>query len=186
MKKIVIDLDETICEGGYLEALNHFLHTDYTYDDIADYYVEGILPKDQLDPYLDYFYEKINVYQYMKEIPDAIATIEKLAQKYDVYICSAYVDSRRPYNSAIMATYKHRWILDHLPFIEPKHVILTGAKEMIDCDIRIDDKFSNLKGKGEIKLLLDSYHNQQYTEEQLIERGVTRVEHWKEIADILL
>ena len=34
MKKLMIDLDETICEGGYLEAVNEYLHTDYQYTDI--------------------------------------------------------------------------------------------------------------------------------------------------------
>ena len=34
MKKIMIDLDDTICTGGYLEVLNEYLGTNYTYDDL--------------------------------------------------------------------------------------------------------------------------------------------------------
>ena len=29
MQKVMIDLDETICTGGYLEAVNKYLHTNY-------------------------------------------------------------------------------------------------------------------------------------------------------------
>ena len=57
---------------------------------------------------------------------------------------------------------------------------------MIACDIKIDDKYSNLKGYGDVKLLLDAYHNRNYDEEKLKERGIRRVKDWKEIEKILL
>lgn len=186
MKKVMIDLDDTICTGGYLEALNEYLNTNYTYDDVKDYYVESILPEDQLEEYLDYFYKYINVYDYVKVIPHAIEVIEKLAKKYDVYICSAYVDMRRPYESGRVATLKHQWISKNLPFIHPRKIIFTGSKDLIECEIKIDDKFSNLKGYGEIKLLLDTYHNQKYDEEDLKARNVRRVKDWLDIEKILL
>lgn len=186
MKKVMIDLDDTICTGGYLEALNDYLGTNYTYDDVDEYYVENLLPEDELDKYLDYFYQNVNVYKYVKILPHAIEVIEKLTKKYDVYICSAYVDMRRPYESGKVATLKHQWINKNLPFIHPRKIIFTGSKDLIQCDIKIDDKFSNLKGYGEIKLLLDTYHNQKYDEEQLRERNVRRVKDWLEIEEILL
>lgn len=186
MKKIMIDLDDTICTGGYLEVLNEYLGTNYTYDDLEDYYVESILKEDKLEEYLDHFYKYINVYDYVTIIPHAIEVIEKLTKKYDVYICSAYVDMRRPVESGRMATLKHQWISKNLPFIHPRKIILTGSKNLIECDIKIDDKFSNLKGYGETKLLLDTYHNQKYTEADLKERNVRRVKDWLEIEQLLL
>ena len=186
MKKIMIDLDDTICKGGYLEVLNEYLGTEYTYDDLEDYYVESLIPENALDEYLDYFYKYVDVYKYVKVIPHSIEVIEKLAKKYDVYICSAYVDMRRPVASGIMASLKHKWISENLPFIDPKQIILTGSKDIVLCEIKIDDKFSNLKGYGEIKLLLDSYHNQKYDEERLKERNVIRVKDWLEIEKLLL
>lgn len=186
MKKIMIDLDDTICKGGYLEVLNEYLGTEYTYDDLEDYYVESLIPENALDEYLDYFYKYVDVYKYVKVIPHSIEVIEKLAKKYDVYICSAYVDMRRPVASGIMASLKHKWISENLPFIDPKKIILTGSKDIVLCEIKIDDKFSNLKGYGEIKLLLDSYHNQKYDEERLKERNVIRVKDWLEIEKLLL
>ena len=59
----MIDLDGTIVEGGYLEVLNEYLGTNYTYDDVTDYFVEGLLPEGDgvLDQYLEYFYNSVNV-----------------------------------------------------------------------------------------------------------------------------
>ena len=186
MKKLMIDLDDTICCDGYLKVLNDYFNTDYTYDDLnGDYYVESLVPDGRLDEYLDYFYS-INVYENVEVMPGALEVIEKLSKVYDVYICSAYVDRRRPEASGVMANFKHNWICNNLPFIDPKKIILTGSKDIIDCDIKIDDKFSKLKGHGEIKLLLDAYHNRGYDDKKLSERGVVRVKDWKEIENILL
>lgn len=186
MKKVMIDLDETICTGGYLEVLNKYLKTNYKADDVKDYYVESLIPEEKRDEYLDYFYQNINVYDYVTILPNAIEVIKKLTQIYDVYICSAYVDMRRPYESAIVATLKHQWISKNLPFIHPRKIILTGSKDLIQCDIKIDDKFSNLKGYGEIKLLIDNNHNKKYSDIELKERNVKRVKDWLEIEKILL
>lgn len=185
MKKIMIDLDDTICTGGYLEVLNEYFDTSYTYDDLDDYYVESLVPDDRLEEYLDYFYTQ-DVYKYVNVLPHAIEVIEKLSHEYEIYICSAYVDRRRPIASGIMASLKHNWICENLPFIDPKKIILTGSKDVVECDIKIDDKFSNLKGYGDVKLLLNCYHNQDYDEEKLKERNVRRVKDWLEIEEILL
>ena len=44
MKKLMIDLDETICQGGYLEAVNDYLKTDYQYTDIPHRNTSGKSP----------------------------------------------------------------------------------------------------------------------------------------------
>ena len=74
-----------------------------------------------------------------------------------------------------------------MPFINPKHILLTSAKELIMCEVKIDDKVSNLKrGYGKIKLLLTADHNKEYTKEELASYGIKRVENWLEIRNILL
>ena len=86
MKKILIDIDDTITEGGYLDVLNEYLGTSYTYNDVEDYFVESLLPEGMLDDYLDYFYKKINVYNYVKIKENAIEVIKKLNEKYEIFI----------------------------------------------------------------------------------------------------
>lgn len=185
-QKIMIDLDDTIVEGGYLEVLNEYLGTNYTYEDTSDYFVESLLPEEKLDDYLEYFYNNINVYDYAKVKPKALEVIEKLSEKYEIYICSAYLDKRVPTKSGVVTNTKHMWLIQNLPFLDPKNFIFTSRKDLIDCEIKIDDKVGNLKGLGTTKLLMDSYHNQKFTEEELQKLGIKRVFNWQEIQNILL
>ncbi len=186
MKKIMIDLDETICSPSYLKEVNKYLNTDYKYEDIKTYFVEDIIEEDKKQKFLDYFYKNVNVYDEATVLPDAIGVIERLSHFYDIYIVSAFVDKRRIQESSIMAKYKYEWILKNMPFIDPKKIVLTGSKDIIMCDIKIDDKVSNLKGYGETKLLIDQLHNQKYSFEELEKLKIKRVYDWQQVASILL
>lgn len=186
MQKIMIDLDETIVMDGYLKAVNDYKKTNYQAEDIDTYYVEDILGEEK-EAFLDHFYKNVNIYDDIKEIPNAIRTIKDLCQYYDVYICAAFVDPRRVLESKVSAMYKYEWIIKNMPFIDPKKIILTSSKDVVMCDIKIDDKVSNLKnGYGKVKLLLDHKHNQKYDFEDLESLGIRRVYNWDQIRSILL
>ena len=186
MKKLMIDLDETICTGGYLEAVNEYLKTDYKDTDIETYFVEDIMEDEEKEKFLDYFYKNVNIYKNIHMIPDSIKVIEALSHEYEIYITTAFVDKRRVYESGVMAMYKYQWIIENMPFIDPKKIILTGSKDVVMCDIKIDDKVSNLKGYGDIKLLLTQPHNEKFTLEELDEAGIRRVHDWAQVKAILL
>ena len=186
MKKIMIDLDETICSPSYLKAVNKYLNTNYKYEDIKTYFVEDIIEEDKKQDFLDYFYQNVNVYDEAMILPDALGVIEKLSHFYEIYIVSAFVDKRRIKESGIMAKYKYEWILKNMPFIDPKKIVLTGSKDIIMCDIKIDDKVSNLKGYGKTKLLMDQLHNQKYSFEELTNLNIKRVYDWQQVESILL
>ena len=86
-----------------------------------------------------------------------------------------------------MAKHKYTWILQNMPYIDPRKILLTSAKELVMCDVKIDDKVSNLKrGYGKIKLLLNQKHNENYSDEELASLGIMRVKNWKEIRSILI
>lgn len=186
MKKIMIDLDETICSPSYLKEVNKYLNTNYKYEDIKTYFVEDIIEEDKKQDFLDYFYRNVNVYDEAMILPDALGVIEKLSHFYEIYIVSAFVDKRRIKESSIMAKYKYEWILKNMPFIDPKKIVLTGSKDIIMCDIKIDDKVSNLKGYGKTKLLMDQLHNQKYSFEELTNLNIKRVYDWQQVESILL
>lgn len=186
MKKIMIDLDETICSPSYLKEVNKYLNTNYKYEDIKTYFVEDIIEEDKKQDFLDYFYRNVNVYDEAMILPDALGVIEKLSHFYEIYIVSAFVDKRRIKESGIMAKYKYEWILKNMPFIDPKKIVLTGSKDIIMCDIKIDDKVGNLKGYGETKLLMDQLHNQKYSFEELTNLNIKRVYDWQQVESILL
>ena len=182
----MIDLDETICTGGYLKAVNEFLKTNYKEEDIDSYYVEDVMNDAEKERFLDYFYKNVNIYDTISLIPDSLKVIEELSKYYEIYIVTAFVDRRRIKESGIMAVQKYEWIIENMPYIDPRKIILTGSKNVVMCDVKIDDKVSNLKGFGEIKLLLDQPHNQKYSLDELEKRRIKRVYNWNQIYSILV
>lgn len=185
VKKILIDLDDTILVDCYLEVVNKYLKKNYTYDDIKDYWVDEIVPEKSRDKYLKYFYNDINIYDFGKINEGAIETIENLTKYYEVFICSAYIDYRDIANCSKILIHKHKWLIENLPFIKPENFIFTNRKDVIPTDIKIDDKIENLKNCN-TKLLITAYHNKNISEQKLKEENIIRVNSWMDIAEILL
>lgn len=185
MKRIMIDIDDTICTDGIFKMANEFLEDDLRLEDIESYYIQDNIAEDKLDDFHDYFFEH-NVYNYSEVKEDAVEVIEKLSHEYEIYIVSSFLLKNEHERSGILVPRKHEWLLETLPFIDPSHFVFTSSKQIIDCDIKIDDLLKNLKGNAKTKLLFTSYHNNQYTKEELDELGVTRVNNWKDIEKILL
>ena len=185
MKKIIIDLDDTITEKGFIRMVNEFLETDYKQEDSGTYYVNDLIPKERLDEWVEFF-TKRNVYDYANIIKDAREVIKKLTDKYDVYIATAYVFRDKPEISGKIALDKFNFLIKEFPFINMRNIILINNKDMLEADIRIDDSLNKLKGDAEMKLLFTAYHNKNLVNEEIEKEGVTRVNTWKEIEKILL
>lgn len=185
MKKILIDMDDVICEGGFLRLVNQFMNTNYTKEDIPTYHIQDLVPEEKRKEWNEYF-KKYNLYNYVEFLPDAYEVIEKLNRQYEIYILTAYVLRDLPEFSGKFLHYKYDWLYQNLPFIHPDNYIFTTNKEVINGDIRIDDKLSNLDGPAQTKLLFASYHNQNHTKEELEQKNVIRVNSWKEIEKILI
>ncbi len=179
-------MDDTITVDTYLNVVNNYLKTNYTYQDINKYWIDDIIPPHQLENYLDYFYNQINIYDYAKVHPHAIEVIKELTKYYDVYICSAYVDHRDLKDCVNLITYKYKWLQKNLPFIHPDNYIFTSNKKMLQADIKIDDRLNNLEGQARLKLLITAHHNKNISVQELREKNVIRVNNWNEIANILL
>ncbi len=185
MKKIMIDIDDTICTDGIFKLANEFLEDDLILEDIDSYYIQDNIAKDKLDGFHDYFFEN-NVYDYSEVKEDAVEVIEKLSHEYEIFIVSSFLLKNEHERSGILVPRKHEWLIKTLPFIDPTHFVFTSSKQIIDCDIKIDDLLKNLKGNAKMKLLFTSYHNDKYTKEELEKFGVIRVNSWKDIEKLLL
>jgi 5'(3')-deoxyribonucleotidase len=81
---------------------------------------------------------------------------------------------------------KYDWLEKNIPFITANQIIFMSSKNLLDADIRIDDRMSNLDGNGSIKLLYTSWHNLNITNEELASKNIIRVNNWLDIANILL
>lgn len=185
MKKILIDIDDTILIDCYLDIVNKFLNTNYTYNDISGYWVDTIVPKELEKEYLDYIYNKINIYDYGKVSDNAISVIKDLCKYYEVFICSAYIDERAIKDCANFLVDKHNWLVDNLPFINPENFIFTNRKDVIEVDIIIDDKIENLNNAS-VKLLMSAYHNKNISDYELNNKNIIRVNSWNDVKEILL
>lgn len=182
MKKILVDVDDVLVGGNFLKVVNEFLKTSYTEDDLKGYYIQDLLGDRKEEFFKDFehvnLYEDINLYQNARDV------LEKLNNKYDIYLCSAFVWREIPNKSGNSLKNKFDFLIKHLPFIDPNKHIYTSSKMIIQADIRIDDKISNL-GNADINLLYTAYHNKNISDEELKEKNIIRVNNWKDIEKIL-
>ena len=185
MKKIMIDMDDVICGGGFLALVNEFLGTAYREEDIKTYYLQDIIPEEKKNEWKEFFGSK-NLYDYTYILPDAYEVMEKLSKKYELYIVTAYIFKDDENKSAEHLKNKFNYLIKTFPFIKPQQYVFTTNKEIINCDIKIDDRAANLKGKAEKELLFSAYHNKNIPDEELKKDGLIRVNNWKEVEKILL
>ena len=185
MKKIMIDMDDVICGGGFLKLVNDFLGTNYREDDIKTYYIQDLIPKEKMREWAEFFSNK-NIYDYTQIIPNAYNVMEELNKKYDIYITTAYIFRDDKEKSSELLKNKFDYLMKNFPFIQPEQYIFTNNKEIVECQIKIDDKPSNLDGDAELKLLFTAYHNKNIPSEELQKNNLIRVNNWNEIKKILL
>ena len=70
----------------------------------------------------------------LEEIPGAIESVNKLKEKYDVWILT-----RPSFHNVNCFTEKAQWIWDHLGFDMVKKTIMAGDKSLLKGDYLIDD-----------------------------------------------
>lgn len=190
-KTIIIDVDEVICFGGFLEAVNEFLGTNYVIDDFTDYYIDAAcIPEERMDEF-NKFVQGRNMYKNPHMLPNAVKILKALSEHYELFILSSCVNPFDVKGSGRLFMDKYDFLMRELPFINPKNIILTSAKHMFKADIQIDDVIENFSDDVKIKILFPSYHNKDITEEKLAKYGAIRAgydwrEGWEEIGKILL
>ena len=64
MKKLMIDMDDVICDGGFLTLVNQFLNTNYKIEDVKAYYIQDLIPKERMSEWARFFQGK-NIYMIM-------------------------------------------------------------------------------------------------------------------------
>ena len=114
-----------------------------------------------------------------------------MLQKYEIYICSACLNTFDLDNSGIQFKNKYDFLRKNLPFINPQKFILTSSKNMVKADIQIDDYLPNFDNDTKLKILFPSYHNKNIDDEILKEKNIIRAGYdwktgWQEISKILL
>ena len=127
----------------------------------------------------------MNVYENATLLPDCYDTLKYLSKHYKIYICTDYIWREIIEYAGNNLKNKYNFLYEKLDFIEPKHYIFTADKSIVNCDIKIDDKVSNIDG-AETKLLFTAWHNKDLKKEELDNQNIVRVNNWKEIRKALL
>ncbi len=173
-KMLLLDVDEVVVFGGFLEAVNAFLGTSYVIDDFTTYYIdEAAIPKERMDEFNE-FLKGRNLYENASLLPGAYESLKKLSQVYNIYPCSGCVNPFDLEGSGRIFKDKYEFLLKELPFIPPENYIFTNSKHIFKADVQIDDRLSNMDRDIETKILFPSYHNKEIRESELEEKGVVR------------
>lgn len=190
-KNVLLDVDDVICFAGFLDYANEFMNTNYEIDDIKTYYIDDtIILQNKIKEYNKFLNSK-NIYENAHILPNAIESIKKLSEYYNIIICSACINPYDVENSGKYFKDKYDFLIKTLPFLKPESFIFTNTKNIIKADIQIDDRVSNLVNDIPIKILFPSYHNKEVADEYLASKNIIRAGKdwrtgWQNVLDILI
>lgn len=179
----MIDMDNVITDGIFLDLINEFLGSNYQLKDLKNYYLQELI-KDKEEEFWVFVKDR-NFYKDASLLDGCFEVLEKLNKVYDIYIVTAYLWKDTIDISGNNLKNKYYYLREQLPFISPEKYIFTTNKNMINFDIRIDDKLENIE-KADIKLLFSAWHNRNLDSNELKEKNVIRVNNWYEGEKILL
>ena len=186
MQKLLVDIDEVLCQSTFLDEMNKFLKTNYKIDDFTEYYIDDALGADKNRQKFYKVLEDKDLYKNAKIYDGAIESLKKLNDYYEIYICSACVMFCMPEKSGIFFKHKYDFLIKNFPFLNPDRFIFTGAKNIFKADVQIDDRLSNLKGDVKTKILFTAYHNKNITTDELNKNNCIRCDNWQQIENLLL
>lgn len=190
-KNVLLDVDDVICFAGFLDYANEFMNTNYEIDDIKTYFIDDtIIPQNKIKEYNKFLNSK-NIYENAHILPNAIESIKKLSEYYNIIICSACINPYDVENSGKYFKDKYDFLIKTLPFLKPESFIFTNTKNIIKADIQIDDRVSNLVNDIPIKILFPSYHNKEIADEYLSSKNIIRAGKdwrtgWQNVLNILI
>lgn len=187
MKKIMIDMDDVIVKLSQkvLEGVNKITGENYSTDEIKTYYIQDLIPKEKTNEWEEYL-KTNNLYEGIEIKEGAVEAIQKIQEKYETYLGSAFIFKDMVEVSGVHLKNKYDFLVKNIPEIKPETFVFLSNKEVLDCDIKIDDRIDNLSGNAKLKILFSEYHNMDITDEELKEKNVIRAHSWKEIEEILL
>ena len=184
METLMVDMDNVITDGLFINLIEEFYNKKIDLNSINNYYFVQELTRERNKEFWEYVSTK-NFYGDAPLLDGCYEVLEKLNSMYDIYIATSYLWNEIIDLSGKNLMDKYIYLKDNLPFIEPEKYIFVTNKNLLNFDIRIDDKISNLN-EANTKLLFTAWHNKNVSAEKLNLSNIKRVNNWYEIEEELI
>lgn len=174
---IVSDVDDVLCDlqSTVINMFNERYNTNYSIEDFTDYNVENILPL-QESIAMKEIYGENGLYKTIKPIPGAQDGLQKLVDAgHQVYLVS----------DAIPKTYgeKIKWLNHFFPFIDNSHIIAMKHKQLLRCDVMIEDNIHTLLSGVHYNRICFDHPWNRYVRDWVYD--IYRCSNWNEIVDVV-
>jgi 5'(3')-deoxyribonucleotidase len=171
MARIIIDMDEVMADT-IAQFITWFKNAGFTVDPAS---LNGKTVKEMFPDYelARQFLYTPGFFRNTPLMTDSQKVVEALNSQHEVFIVSAAME----FPQSLFE--KYEWLQEHFPFITWQQIAFCGSKQLVNGDYMIDDHLKNLDYFNGEKLLFTSPHN------TLVQK-YTRVNNWKEVADLLL
>lgn len=167
--RILIDMDDVIADAisRFLEWYERDFGISFSKEDLAGTKLRLIVPEEHRKIVSSYPHHK-DFFKDLPVMPGSVEAVQKLHNKYEVYIASAAQEFPLSLN------HKNQWLDEYFPFIHWKRRIFCGDKSVLKADVLIDDNDFNLSVFDGRRIMFSSPHN-------LNDRSYERLENWFEV-----
>lgn len=169
MKRLIVDMDDVIAD-----ATGQFIR--YYENEFGIRIERSVLNgKAEGEGFPDHhtvlrqFPHRVDFFRTMDVNENSQAVLEKLNQKYDLFIVSAALQFPQSLPE------KLEWLKEHFPFLSWKQIVFCGSKSVVHGDYMIDDLPHNLEKFNGEKFIFTAPHNTHLTQFQ-------RLNDWNEVA----
>ena len=179
MKKLTIccDFDDTMNQllPPWITWLNNQYDLNVKLEDIHSWELGQSFPmltEDQI-------FQPLNTPEFwltVEEKPEAAVYVKKIIEDgHDFYVSTA-------------SYYRNLWykfdncLFRLFPFIDHKQIITTYNKQLLDCDVIIDDGLHNIKGRY-LGILFDMPHNRSF--DDTLSNKIERVTTWEQAYNLI-
>lgn len=177
---IALDVDNVCVDTTACVLAQHYADTGekLTLDDIKGYYIENYVGDDYKDDFYLIFYKK-EMWKRVKVLPYCIEVVKRLhEQGHQIF----FVTATEPQNVAK----KSRFLQRTFPFLDiRKRLITTHNKQMIVCDILVDDCIDNVLNADYTSILLDYPWNSTAIFDEAEYDNIYRVFDWLQVEPMI-
>lgn len=176
--RIAVDQDQVICKWveRVLEWYNEDYKTNFTRDDIKNYWAMQDILGVQGKPFIRAAMRYPEMYRDLDEVEGAIAGMKSLTDLgYDVVIATAV-----PRSAGIAYHGKLEWLRRRMPWFNLDNFIAIQRKDLLAADVLIDDGPHNIEAwvkSGRECIIFDAPWNQGIKESDF----VYRAKNWDEV-----